>query len=120
VALYFHTSTMLLSALPLLIGWPSHAVWLSWSDALLLVGVAATSFAGQLFLTRGFQLLPAGKAAGFNFSQVGSGRITLFLYINTTVTLFKLQKTFVELWQSRRLQLLTGGVWLKIYFSLCN
>jgi drug/metabolite transporter (DMT)-like permease len=71
VALYFHTSTMLLSALPLLIGWPSHALWLSWSDVLLLVGVAATSFAGQLFLTRGFQLLPAGKAAGFNFSQVG-------------------------------------------------
>jgi drug/metabolite transporter (DMT)-like permease len=70
VALYFHTSTLLLSALPLLIGWPSHALWLSWSDALLLVGVAATSFAGQLFLTRGFQLLPAGKAAGFNFSQV--------------------------------------------------
>jgi drug/metabolite transporter (DMT)-like permease len=70
VALYFHTSTMVLSALPLLIGWPSPAAWLSWSDALLLVGVAATSFAGQLFLTRGFQLLPAGKAAGYNFSQV--------------------------------------------------
>jgi drug/metabolite transporter (DMT)-like permease len=71
VALYFHTSTMILSALPLLIGWPSAATWLSWVDALLLIGVAATSFAGQLFLTRGFQLLPAGKAAAFNFSQVG-------------------------------------------------
>ncbi|WIA15998.1 hypothetical protein OEZ85_012734 [Tetradesmus obliquus] len=70
VALYFHTSTMLLSAAPLLLRWPSPAAWLSWLDALLLVGVAATSFAGQLFLTRGFQLLPAGKAAGFNFSQV--------------------------------------------------
>ncbi|WIA15999.1 hypothetical protein OEZ85_012734 [Tetradesmus obliquus] len=70
VALYFHTSTMLLSAAPLLLRWPSPAAWLSWLDALLLVGVAATSFAGQLFLTRGFQLLPAGKAAGFNFSQL--------------------------------------------------
>uniref|UniRef100_A0A383VLI0 EamA domain-containing protein n=1 Tax=Tetradesmus obliquus TaxID=3088 RepID=A0A383VLI0_TETOB len=70
VALYFHTSTMLLSAVPLLLRWPSPAAWLSWLDGLLLVGVAATSFAGQLFLTRGFQLLPAGKAAGFNFSQV--------------------------------------------------
>lgn len=61
---------MLLSAVPLLLRWPSPAAWLSWLDGLLLVGVAATSFAGQLFLTRGFQLLPAGKAAGFNFSQV--------------------------------------------------
>lgn len=71
VALYFHSSTLLLSFVPLLIGWPSHPTWLSWVDTTLLVGVAATSFAGQLLLTRGFQLESAGKAAGLNFFQVG-------------------------------------------------
>ncbi|KAF6266011.1 hypothetical protein COO60DRAFT_639078 [Scenedesmus sp. NREL 46B-D3] len=88
VALYFHTSTMLLSAAPLVIGWPSHAAWLAWGDALLLFGVAATSFAGQLFLTRGFQLLPAGKAAGFNFSQVVYSYAFGILLFHEHLTLF--------------------------------
>lgn len=59
-----------MSALPLAVGYPQPAAWLGWWDCLLLVGVAATSFWGQLSLTRGFQLLDAGKAAGLNFSQV--------------------------------------------------
>lgn len=70
VALYFHTSTMILSFIPLAIGFPQPAAWVSPKDTLLLLGVAATSFFGQLSLTRGFQLLNASKAAGLNFSQV--------------------------------------------------
>lgn len=64
---------MVMSALPLAVGYPQAAVWLGSWDCLLLMGVAATSFFGQLSLTRGFQLLDAGKAAGLNFSQVGLG-----------------------------------------------
>eukprot|EP00879_Flechtneria_rotunda_P011501 GHRR01012014.1.p1 GENE.GHRR01012014.1~~GHRR01012014.1.p1 ORF type:complete len:334 (+),score=146.54 GHRR01012014.1:288-1289(+) len=62
--------TMLLSIVPLLTGWPSSAVLLTSVDALLLLGVAVTSFFGQLLLTRGFQPQSAGKTAALNFSQV--------------------------------------------------
>eukprot|EP00878_Enallax_costatus_P040462 GHUV01046718.1.p1 GENE.GHUV01046718.1~~GHUV01046718.1.p1 ORF type:complete len:113 (-),score=20.23 GHUV01046718.1:237-575(-) len=83
VALYFHTSTMVMSAVPLAAAVPQAAAWLSAVDWLLLLGVAMTSFCGQLSLTRGFQLLDAGKAAGLNFSQVSNA---VFSFIGSFVT----------------------------------
>jgi hypothetical protein len=75
VALYFHTATIVLSAAPLAAAWPQRAALPSGPDAALLLAIAATSFAGQLLLTRGFQLMPASRAASINFSQVrGKGR----------------------------------------------
>lgn len=71
VALYFHSATIVLSTFPLAASWPQRAVLPSLSDAALLVVIAATSFAGQLLLTRGFQLESASRAASINFSQVG-------------------------------------------------
>jgi drug/metabolite transporter (DMT)-like permease len=61
---------MMTSVGPLALGWPQKAAWMSLEDALLLLGVAATSFLGQLVLTRGFQLLEASKASSINFTQV--------------------------------------------------
>jgi len=72
VALYFHAATCVISAFPLLVlRAPEPPVWpASLADAALLAGVAAASFFGQLTLTRGFQLLPAGRASAINLSQV--------------------------------------------------
>lgn len=70
VALYFHLSTAIMSAGPLAFGWPQALKPLLWVDALLLVGVAAGSFLGQLFMTRGLQLENASLISSLNFSQV--------------------------------------------------
>jgi drug/metabolite transporter (DMT)-like permease len=69
VALYFHACTVVLSIGPLAAGWPQRATLPSASDAALLGAIAVTSFAGQLLLTRGFQLESASRAASINFSQ---------------------------------------------------
>lgn len=65
----FHTATIGVSALPLAAGWPQRAVAPTARDVGLLLGVAGTSFLGQLLLTRGLQLQPAARAASINFSQ---------------------------------------------------
>jgi drug/metabolite transporter (DMT)-like permease len=72
VALYFHCATVFISAFPLLVlRFPEAPVLpASLGDVALLVGVAIGSFFGQLSLTRGFQLLPAGRASAINLLQV--------------------------------------------------
>lgn len=70
VALYFHLSTAILSGIPLAFSWPQVAQPLGWFDALMLVGVAAGSFGGQLFMTRALQLENASLISSLNFSQV--------------------------------------------------
>jgi drug/metabolite transporter (DMT)-like permease len=70
VALYFHMSTAVLSGIPLAFSWPQAAKAISWFDALMLVGVAAGSFLGQLFMTRSLQLENASLISSLNFSQV--------------------------------------------------
>lgn len=71
VALYFHMSTAVLSGIPLAFSWPQAVKAISLFDALLLVGVAAGSFLGQLFMTRSLQLENASLISGLNFCQVG-------------------------------------------------
>lgn len=73
IALYFHMCTTLLSAVPLSLGFPQAPVLLTWSEVGLLLGVAACSFFGQLFLTRAMQLENAGMISSLNFSQVCAG-----------------------------------------------
>jgi drug/metabolite transporter (DMT)-like permease len=70
VALWFHTSTALLSVVPLALSWPQAATPVGWFDALMLLGVSAGSFLGQLFMTRGLQLENASLISSLNFSQV--------------------------------------------------
>jgi drug/metabolite transporter (DMT)-like permease len=83
VAMHFHTFTIALSALPLLLGWPAPAVAPTLREAALLVAIAATSFVALLLLTRGLQLYGAARVAAINFSQVvysyGARWICLFV-----------------------------------------
>lgn len=74
MALYFHLSTAILSGFPLACSWPQAAAPISWFDGLMLVGVAAGSFLGQLFMTRSLQLENASLISSLNFSQVGSSQ----------------------------------------------
>lgn len=70
VALWFHTATLVVSSLPLAVGWPQPAVAMSGAEWGLLLSVAGTSFMGQLLMTRGFQLMPASRASSINMTQV--------------------------------------------------
>lgn len=70
IAMWFHTATLVLSVIPLAAHWPQAPNMPAATDWGLLVGVGATSFAGQLLLTRGFQLENAAKASSVNFTQV--------------------------------------------------
>lgn len=86
VALWFHTSTLVLFTLPLLLGFPNHAVVPIPRDAGLLVGVAATSFTAQILMTRGLQLTPAAKAAAMGFTQVVYGHTLGLLLLGERFT----------------------------------
>ena len=73
MALWYHLSTLALSSIPLALNWEQRSIPLPF-DLGMALGVAGTSFVGQLLLSRGFQLLDASKAAAINFTQVGRGR----------------------------------------------
>jgi hypothetical protein len=73
VALWFHTSTVVMAAIPLAVGWPQQAVVPLPGDLVLLLGVALSSFCGQLLMTRGLQLIPAAQASAASFAQVREG-----------------------------------------------
>ncbi|WIA35490.1 hypothetical protein OEZ86_003920 [Tetradesmus obliquus] len=70
IAIWFHTCTMCLTAIPLALGWPSRFALVSRGDAGLLLGVAATSSVAQLLNTRGLQLVVAAKAAAMGFTKL--------------------------------------------------
>ena len=48
----------------------ANAVWPTPWEWLFLLGVGASAQAGQVYLTRGLQLVPAGRAAGAAYMQV--------------------------------------------------
>lgn len=79
MSVYFHTCAFLTSALPLAIGMPQHAVMPSSLDVALLLGVAGTSFWGQMLIGRGFQLLQAAQASAINFTQVSGDTPSLLI-----------------------------------------
>lgn len=70
VALWFHTATMVLCILPLGLGMPDKAVAPIPGDVALMLGVAVTSFAAQLLMTRGFQTTAAAIATAMSFTSV--------------------------------------------------
>ncbi len=70
VAMWMHTCTLAICALPLALGWPQPTVLPSGSNALALLAMALTSFAGQLLMTRRLQLIPGGLAQATSFAQV--------------------------------------------------
>ncbi|KAG2494367.1 hypothetical protein HYH03_007424 [Edaphochlamys debaryana] len=87
LAVYFHTCAAASSVLPLALGVPQHAVLPSGRQWALLLGVAATSFWGQILIGRGFQLLAAGRASAINFTQVVYSYVLGLLFLHESLTL---------------------------------
>ena len=70
MSVWFHSTALVSSLVPLSIGYPSSAVWPGAVDAINLGSIAITSFFGQMVLSRGFQLQSAAKASAINLTQV--------------------------------------------------
>jgi drug/metabolite transporter (DMT)-like permease len=70
MSMWFHSVSAIAAVVPLCLGWPDPAMLPSWQEMLLLAGVVATSFFGQLLISRGFQLLKPSTAASINLTQV--------------------------------------------------
>lgn len=70
VALWAHSGMAFGAAIPLAFGVPSYATWPNRFDAMLLASNSVMSFLAQIFVTRGFRMLPAGKASAINLLQV--------------------------------------------------
>ena len=70
MSVWFHSTGLASSIIPLLASYPSSAVWPSAVDDVILMSVAATSFFAQMVLSRGFQLQSAAKASAINLTQV--------------------------------------------------
>ena len=65
--IFYFTLVTVPAAIP---GTIAHAVWPTPLEWLLLLGVGASAQAGQVYLTRGLQLEPAGRATGGAYMQV--------------------------------------------------
>lgn len=70
VSLWFHATSLMTSAIPLAASFPAAPVLPNLREAMLLIVLACSSFVGQLFITRGFQLEAAARVAAVNYSQV--------------------------------------------------
>ena len=70
MSVWFHATSLASCVVPLLISYPSPAVWPSPADSAILLAIAVSSFFGQMMLSRGFQLQAAAKASAINLTQV--------------------------------------------------
>ncbi|KAG2447072.1 hypothetical protein HYH02_007822 [Chlamydomonas schloesseri] len=67
---WYHMVVVTVAAVPLALGYPAPPVLPSGRTGLLLGGVGATQFCGQLLLNRGFQLESATRGSAINVLQV--------------------------------------------------
>lgn len=70
VALWFHTSSLVVSMGPLAVGIPAFPVLPRPLSCLILLAIGITSFIGQLFLGRSYQLGTAGRISAIDYTQV--------------------------------------------------
>ncbi len=87
VALAFHTSSVVLSSVPLAFGYPQRAEETTARDGGLLVAVAVTSFFGQLLMTRALQRTAAARVSAISFSQVIYSYALSAIFFHTGITL---------------------------------
>ena len=82
LSMWFHTTAMFSSVPPMAASWPEPAVWPSAVNWVILIAISFTSFAGQMMLTRGFQLQSGARASGLNMTQVVFGYFYGFVFFN--------------------------------------
>jgi drug/metabolite transporter (DMT)-like permease len=87
LSMWFHTTAMVSSVPCLAFSWPGPpAVWPSIVEWVILTAIGISSFAGQMVLSRGFQLLSGAKASGINMTQLVFGWFFGFVFFNEELT----------------------------------
>lgn len=87
LGLWLHACTVIISFIPVCIGWPDKTVMPSVADSMLIVTVSVLGFFALIIFTRSFQLLSAGKASALNFTGVLYAYIWDLLIWGTAITL---------------------------------
>lgn len=82
VAVWFHTSALIHSALLLSFNVPRPPAWPSAFDWLCLVLISISSFLANIFLNRGFQIETAALVSSINYLQVVYAHIIGLLIFN--------------------------------------
>ncbi|KAK9821368.1 hypothetical protein WJX74_004644 [Apatococcus lobatus] len=90
VALCFHTSSLVVAAVPLAIGIPAFLVPPHSHSCLILLAVGITSFIAQLFLGRSYQLGSAGRISAIDY--------TLVVYVHVAGVMLLHEKDKKETW----------------------
>jgi drug/metabolite transporter (DMT)-like permease len=87
LSMWFHSTAMVSSVPCLAFSWPGPpAVWPSIVEWVILTAIGISSFAGQMVLSRGFQLLSGAKASGINMTQLVFGWFFGFVFFNEELT----------------------------------
>ncbi|KAG1666636.1 hypothetical protein FOA52_005845 [Chlamydomonas sp. UWO 241] len=85
LSMWFHTTGLVTSVIPLTIGWPDKPVLPGPADAACLFLIGLTSFSGQITLSRGFQVQPAAMASAINFLQVPLSYLLNVLFLHDPI-----------------------------------
>lgn len=87
IALWYHTASVIVGAVPLAVGKPAWPLVPSWVDATAIFFIAATSFVGQLVISRAFQLGPTFQVSVLSYTQVVYAHILGILLLNDRLTI---------------------------------
>ncbi len=68
--MWFHTTSLVTSIIPLAVGIPDFPVIPNLTACLVLLAIGFTSFIGQLFLGRSYQIGSAGRISAIDYTQV--------------------------------------------------
>lgn len=85
VASWFHVTSVVLSAVPVAVGYPAPAAWPAGRDWPILGFLIMSSFSSQLFLSRGLALLSPSKASSIVLLEVVHARILSILFLHEQI-----------------------------------
>ncbi|MGA6926716.1 MAG: DMT family transporter [Desulfosarcina sp.] len=84
IVFYFSLLATVVSALPLLWNWQTPSPW----AMAILVGIALLAVLGQMLLTRGYSLAPAGRIGPFSYANIIFAALLGWIFWSETLTLF--------------------------------
>lgn len=85
MTVWYHMISGMTCIVPMLLGFPGPVVWPGLNDWMLLGGLIAASFVGQMLVSRGFSLISPQKAATVNLLQLVHTRILSSVFLNDEV-----------------------------------
>ncbi|KAK9805348.1 hypothetical protein WJX73_004755 [Symbiochloris irregularis] len=86
IAMWYHSCSIALGTVPMMVGWPDQPVLPTPFDALVMLFIGVTSFGGQVLYGRSFQLEPPSKLAAVNYLQVLYGTVFGVILLGDSLT----------------------------------